>query len=272
MDLVFGEGGNGPSVQAAFGYAPLVADGALPLTVKHPFFFSASDAAAFSPSVSPGEWMTIFGLNFLPAGSAPQTWSNFQGNVLPTSLGGMSVSVGGKAAAISFLSPTQANVQVPDVATGDYVSIGVTTAQGTSHGSVFVGPATPSLFEFGTSAQYGLLPAATAGDGTLIGDPATIPGARPAHPGETIVLWGTGFGPTNPANPAGRLITAAPLASTATVVLNGRSITPDYAGLTAVGLNQINFRIPADMVPGSYRVQVTVANVSTQAGVSLVVQ
>ena len=272
LDLIVGEGGLGPSVQALFGASPLPADGAAPAPVQHPFFFSASDAAAFSPSVSPGEWMTIFGLNFLPAGSPSQTWSNFQGNVLPISLGGMSVSVGGKAAAISFLSPTQANVQVPDITTGDYVSISVTTAQGTSYGSVFVGPATPSLFEFGKSAQYGFLPAATAADGTLIGDPATIPGARPAHPGETIVLWGTGFGPTNPANPAGHLITAAPLASAATVVLNGRSIMPDYAGLTAVGLNQINFRVPADMAPGSYRVQVVIATASTQAGVSLVVQ
>ena len=272
LDVVFGLGGDGASIQAQFGRTALTANGGAPTPLQHPVLFSAADAAAFSPSVSPGEWMTIFGLNFLPAGSAAQTWSNFQGNILPTSLGGMSVNVGGKLAAISFLSPTQANVQVPDITTGDYVSISVTTAQGASYGSVFVGPATPSLFEFGKSVQYGLLPAVTAADGTLIGDPATIPGARPAHPGETIVLWGTGFGPTNPANPAGRLITAAPLANAATVVLNGRSITPDYAGLTAVGLNQINFRVPADMVPGSYVVQVIVATASTQAGVSLVVQ
>jgi hypothetical protein len=71
---------------------------------------------------------------------------------------------------------------------------------------------------------------------------------------------------TNPASPSGRLITAAPLANAATVVLDGRSVTPDYAGLTDVGLNQINFRVPADLAPGSYSVQVIVETASTQAG------
>jgi len=36
----------------------------------------------------------------------------------------------------------------------------------------------------------------------------------PAQPGEVIILWGTGLGPSNPATPAGELVTqAAPLAN-----------------------------------------------------------
>ena len=50
---------------------------------------------------------------------------------LPTTLDGVSVNVGSKPAYVYFISPSQINVQAPDVGTGP-VPVTVTTAGGTS--------------------------------------------------------------------------------------------------------------------------------------------
>src|SRR6204780_5797743 len=58
-------------------------------------------------TIQPGEWVSIYGTNL--AGNASWT-GNF-----PTSLGGTSVTIGGKAAYLSFVSPGQIDLQVPNV-------------------------------------------------------------------------------------------------------------------------------------------------------------
>src|SRR5439155_9928163 len=65
--------------------------------------------------------------------------------------------------------------------------------------------------------------AATHADGSLIGPTSTSPVAMtPAKPGETIILYGTGFGNTNPAIPDGMLVTkAAPLLTLPTITIGG---------------------------------------------------
>ena len=50
---------------------------------------------------------------------------------LPTVLDGVSVNVGSKPAYVQYISPTQINVQAPDVGTGP-VPVTVTTPSGTS--------------------------------------------------------------------------------------------------------------------------------------------
>ena len=47
--------------------------------------------------------------------------------------------------------------------------------------------------------------AASHADFTKVGDPETHPGTTPAEPGEFIILWGTGFGLTDPALQAGQI-------------------------------------------------------------------
>lgn len=75
---------------------------------------------------------------------------------------------------------------------------------------------------------------------------------RAAQRGENIVLWGTGFGPdfaSDPPNGAG----SGDMRSKAIfkVIIDGIEINPDYAGRSPgiPGLDQINFRIPATVVP-----------------------
>jgi uncharacterized protein (TIGR03437 family) len=50
----------------------------------------------------------------------------------------------------------------------------------------------------------------------------------PARPGDVIILWGTGFGPTNPAAPAAIQVPGDRTYSTATVF--GATLAPGFAG------------------------------------------
>lgn len=73
-----------------------------------------------------------------------------------------------------------------------------------------------------------------------------------AQPGEVIVIYGTGLGaisgPDNVA-PGG-----VQVGSNVTVNIAGKVVTPDYAGRSPsfAGLDQINFKIPADVATGCY--------------------
>ncbi len=87
------------------------------------------NGASFQPGIVANSWVTIQG-----AGLASKTddWSNSIVNgALPTSLDGVSVSMGGKAAYIYYISPGQINVLAPDVPAGP-ITVTVTTAAGTS--------------------------------------------------------------------------------------------------------------------------------------------
>ena len=70
----------------------------------------------------------------------------------------------------------------------------------------------------------------------------------PAHPGDTIVLWGTGGG-ADAQNDNGGSAGDQTAAGNFIVTAGTRQITPFYAGTSSgyPGLFQINFRLPADI-------------------------
>jgi uncharacterized protein (TIGR03437 family) len=73
-----------------------------------------------------------------------------------------------------------------------------------------------------------------------------------AKPSEVVVIYGTGLGPiSGPDNvPPG----AVQIGSNVIVTVAGKVITPDYAGRSPnfAGLDQINFKLPADVTTGCY--------------------
>jgi uncharacterized protein (TIGR03437 family) len=75
----------------------------------------------------------------------------------------------------------------------------------------------------------------------------------PAHPGDTLVLWGTGGG-ADPANDTGGTSGDQTAAGSFSVLVAGRTITPLYAGASSgyPGLWQINFTLPADVTPDCF--------------------
>ena len=116
--------------------------------------------------------------------------------------------------------------------------------------------------------------AATHANGSLIGATAITPVAMtPAKPGETITLYGTGFGETNPAIPEGMLVTkAAPLVTLPTVTVGGTSATVAFGGLVGAGLYQFNVTVPAGTPDGDTAVVALVGTATSQSGAVITVQ
>lgn len=218
------------------------------------------NAASYQSGIAPGAWTTIFGQNFTTAPLSTTAADIVDGD-LPTTLGGVSVSIDNKPAFISFVSPTQLNVQAPADANQGTVQVTVTNSAGTSN-SVAANLQTilPAFF---TSQNY---IAAVRSDGTIVSGTDTSGAAKA---GEVLSVYGTGFGPTNPVVTPGILVqTAAPLANSVTMTIGGVSATVSYAGLSATGLYQFNVTVPA-LAAGNHAVVATIAGQSTQSGVLL---
>ena len=85
---------------------------------------------------------------------------------------------------------------------------------------------------------------------------AYVTAASPAKPGEVLVMYLSGMGPTNPAVKSGDAApNVEPLARvtlTPTVMVNGQMAKLEFAGLTPgfVGLYQVNFDVPTNATTG----------------------
>jgi uncharacterized protein (TIGR03437 family) len=111
-------------------------------------------------------------------------------------------------------------------------------------------------------------------DYALLGDPSAVPGSVAAKPGDTVVLWGTGFGATLPAVAAGTTVSGASAVVTApTVTVGGTAVPVIGTVLTAgsAGLYQVTIQLPATVPTGAVAVQAFAGGVPTQSGLLLVV-
>jgi uncharacterized protein (TIGR03437 family) len=229
------------------------------------------NGASFQTGIVPGSWITIKGTNL---SAVTDTWANAIVNgKLPTSLDNVKVSVGGEPAYISYVSPTQINAVAPKVATGP-VSVAVTNSIGTSSPiSTVVQPAQPAFFLW--PGNYAV---ATTQDYSLAVKNGTFSvTTTPAKPGEVIILWGTGFGPTSPSAPAGVEVPSSTTYNTATSVtvtvggtaatVYGAALAPGYAGLY-----QVAIQIPASLANGDYSVIATISGAQSPSTTLITVQ
>lgn len=231
---------------------------------------AVSNAASYQPGLAPATWVSIFGTN-LSQSTASWQGSDFVDGKLPTSLQGVSVTINGAAAYIAYISPTQINVLAPDDAQTGSVAVQVTTGKQASNTLNAPKQAfAPAFFTIGSGSAA----AAQHSDYSYVGAPGLLSGVatQPAKPGETILLYGTGFGPTNPALATGQLVTTAePLANAVQITIGGVAVTPLFAGLVGPGLYQFNVTVP-NVPNGDAKVAATIGGVSTQAGVTVAVQ
>jgi uncharacterized protein (TIGR03437 family) len=93
----------------------------------------------------------------------------------------------------------------------------------------------------------------------------------PAHPGDVLLLFGTGFGPTNPASPIGTTFGTANPTATVTATFGGVPATVQFAGLVAPGEYQFNILVP-NVPAGDNLVVLTVGGATTQANAYVAVQ
>jgi uncharacterized protein (TIGR03437 family) len=232
------------------------------------------NGASFTAGIQSGSWVTIFGSDLAPATRTWNAQTEIVGGVLPTELDGVKVNIGGKAAAVYFISPTQLNVQAPDdIGTGN-VPVEVITAGGTSAAvTAQARTAAPAFFMFDPENRKYL--AAVHADGTFLGRAGLFPTltTRPARPGDVILLFGTGFGATNPPVQSGRVFNgAAPLITVPTVRINNVPAQVQFAGLSGAGLYQLNVVVP-DVPNGDQAVVAELpGGLSTQANSFITIQ
>jgi uncharacterized protein (TIGR03437 family) len=238
-----------------------------------PTITSVLNGASFLPGIQSNSWITITGTNLA---STSRIWNAAQdivNNVLPTSLDGVRVSINGKAAVVYFISPTQINVLAPSDSTTGPVQVTVTNSNSTSVAfTAQLQRYSPAFFAF--DVLGGRYPAAVNGEGSYLG-PAGLFGSalqtKPAGSGSVILLFGTGFGPTNPSVPADRVFAGATsLADPVTVTIGDLAAQVVFSGIVSNGLYQFNVVVP-NLPNGEFEVLATIGGMRTQPNVFVAV-
>jgi len=243
-------------------------------TAAPPQITLVSNDASGQTAIAPNTWVSIYGSNFAPAGFSGDWSQSIVNGLLPTTLDGVSVSIGGNLAYVEYVSPTQINVLAPSVVAPGSALVTVTTAAGTAPAATVTAQQFSPAFFVWPNGQ----PAATHADYSLAVKNGTFAGATtvPAKPGEAIILWGTGFGPTSPAAPAGAEVPASAgynTANPATVTIGGVSAAVYGTALASgfAGLYQVVVTVPATLADGDYALVATVGGVPS-ATTTLTVQ
>ena len=212
-----------------------------------------------------GSFIEIYGTNL--AGTS-RGWGgdDFTNDNAPSSLDGVTVTVGGKPAYINYVSPGQLNVQVPADLEADSATPVIVTYKGQSSvpsglaiKALAPGLLAPPSFKV-ADKQY---VKAVHANGAFVSN-GSIPGipAAPAVPGETLLFYGVGFGPVSPSSVpvAGRVVHGATALSTAVQFKFGETTAlVTYAGFLPefLGEYQFNVVVPANTPDGDQSLTVT---------------
>jgi len=189
---------------------------------------------------------------------------------MPTQLDRVSALVNGKSAYVYYISPTQINVLTPPDAMTGPVQVNVTNNGATS--SSFTAQAqtlSPSFFVFNGGPYI----AAVHGNGSLIGSASLYPGSTtPAKPGETILLYANGFGPTGVPVISGSIMQSGTLSPLPVIKIGGVIAAVQFAGLVLPGEFQFNVVVPSNTPAGDQPITASYNGFSTQAGTLLTIQ
>jgi len=232
--------------------------------VSGPEISEVANAEGENPAIAPNTWVEIKGVNLAPAGDS-RIWqaADFSGDQMPTQLDQVSVSVNGKSAFVYYISPTQVNVlTAPDAISGP-VQVQVTN-NGAAGGTFAaqVSALSPSFFVI----NGGPYVAAVHADGSLIAPGGLYAGATPARPGETVLLYANGMGPTTVPVVNGSRTQTGVLPSMPAVKIGGLPAVVQYSGLVAAGEFQFNVVIPSGLADGDQPLTAAYQGASTQAG------
>jgi uncharacterized protein (TIGR03118 family) len=219
------------------------------------------NAASFQAGMAQYTWVSIFGANL---SSTTRSWlaADIPGGKLPTQLDNVTVTIDGKPAYISYISPTQINALVAADATLGTVQIS-TSNQG-QVSNTFSGTMTATSPAFFIS-KSGYAAALHADNKTIVGPATLFPNgaSAPAKPGEIISIYGTGFGAGVTLIPDGVTITTPVVVPAVNLNLGGSAVTPVFAGLVGPGLYQLNVTIPPTLADGDVQLFATAGGATT---------
>jgi uncharacterized protein (TIGR03437 family) len=226
--------------------------------------------------IAPNSFFSILGSSL--AESTSDWTGRFDGSTAPTTLNGARVLINDRPAFISFASPGQINAIAPDGLAAGNVTIvversGIRSAPVTAR-AVAVNP---SFFTFDPRNRRYI--AALTSDNSayvaprdLFGNVTNIGGipVRPARPGEFVVAYGMGMGPTTPNLAAGQIPPARdgghPVVGPVRLRFGAQDITPLYVGLSSfAGVYLVGFQVP-NVPAGDYELQVTIGTTASPTG------
>jgi uncharacterized protein (TIGR03437 family) len=222
------------------------------------------NATGYQNTLAPDTVFVIFG-----SGMGPVTLSGASAPNYPTSLNGTSItftpSSGGAAIAAKMIysSATQVAGLLPSSITPGTYAVRVT----------FNGQSSASQNVTVAARSFGIATSNSAGTGAAQATIGNVNGGvslvrlssgslafggltwtlTPAHPGDTLVLWGTGGG-ADSANDTGGSSGDQTAAGNFSISVGGTQITPLFAGASSgyPGLWQINFTLPATIAPDCF--------------------
>jgi uncharacterized protein (TIGR03437 family) len=228
-----------------------------PLTPAAPVVSAGNIVSAATSATGPvaaNSWITIYGSNL---GVTSRAWNSgdFIDGAFPTSLDGVSVILTAfgapRLAYVGYVSPTQLDVLLPSDTNSTTVQVQVRNPAGiTPPLPLTVQANAPQLLTLDGKYVF-----ATHADGSFVGKPGLLPSVTttPAQPGETITLYGTGCGATNPALIPGQLPGQALSLVSLPQVSIGGAVGAAVSGAAQAGnggVYQIGVQIPANATNG----------------------
>jgi uncharacterized protein (TIGR03437 family) len=221
-------------------------------SVAPPQISKVVSAADGSSPVAPGGLISVLGSQLSPANLATTQIP------VPTALANSCLTVNGQPMPVIFVSPSQINAQMPPQAEGDVTMVVHTPGGVSDNYNLTVLPNAPAIFLSGVAGPQTNLPTVVRMDNNLLATDS-----NPIHRGDSLAIYLTGLGQTNPAVQAGLPAPGDPLATALTapdVQLGGQEVPVTYAGLAPgeVGVYQINVTVPGS-VPQGLAVPLTIS-------------
>jgi len=238
--------------------------------LAQPAIAGVSNAASYdSATVSPGELITIFGMNLGP--STPAGLQLNADGTVSTDLSATRVLFDGIAAPMVYTANGQVSAVVPYEVANPTTQVQV-EYQGTQSGSfsMNVAAATPGIFSMDSTG--------TGQAAALNQDGSVNSTANPASAGSIVVLFATGSGQMTPAPVDGSVTAASSLpvpVQPVKVTIGGKSAAVLYAGAApgmVAGIMQINAKIPAGTAAGSAPVVLTIGTQASPQSITVAVK
>ena len=171
------------------------------------------------------------------------------------------MQIGGVAAPLYYVAPGQINAQLPyELKAGNQYEVQVNVNGALSSPvPISVVPVSPGIAAYGSGgviAQHA--------------DYSLISAAAPAKPGEVIILYLAGMGAVDAEVATGAASPATPLAHPVqppVLTVNGNPVPTVFAGLVpgAVGLYQVNFKVPEGLASGTAKLVVSQAGTESNS-------
>ncbi len=226
---------------------------------------SVVNAASYETPVAPGSLIAIFGTDFAPGANPASV------KPLPTSLGGVTVKLNGRAIPLLYVGTGQINAQIPYNTAPGPTSLVVTKSNGTTETfTASVVAAGPGVFTADGSGRDN--PLVFRPDFSRISKSSQPVASNRAAPGDALVFLMNGLGnATNDGAVTGAPPTGLVKVVSPTFMIGGKPAEVLFAGMAPglVAVNQVNFVVPQGVTG---RVPVEICSQGTCATVSIPIE